>query len=88
MLPTEELTSLNARCRRLGLLSLSYLWQRDQTQLLEEMHEAGLESVLIKVAGAGLQATDLGRSITERGMMEKLHHLVRHSLAVHGMSHL
>lgn len=72
------LTFRNRSCRRLGLLSLSYLWQRDQTQLLEEMHEARLESLLIKVAGAGLQATDLGRSITEPGMIEKLHRLVRH----------
>ncbi|KAI0677159.1 hypothetical protein C8Q78DRAFT_1065776 [Trametes maxima] len=52
-------------CRRLGLTPLCYLWQRDQEELLSEMIEAGMEAVLIKVAGIGLTARNLGRTLTE-----------------------
>ncbi len=40
-------------CQRLSLTSLSYLWQRDQAELLAEMIAAGMEAVLIKVAVCG-----------------------------------
>ncbi|KAI0650350.1 hypothetical protein C8Q79DRAFT_380328 [Trametes meyenii] len=52
-------------CRRLGFTPLCYLWQRDQEELLSEMIEAGMEAVLIKVAGIGLTARDLGRNLAE-----------------------
>ncbi|KAI0638098.1 hypothetical protein C8Q77DRAFT_1153777 [Trametes polyzona] len=52
-------------CRRLGLTPLSYLWQRDQEELLSEMIEAGMESILIKVAGIGLTAKHLGKTLAE-----------------------
>ncbi|KAF9008948.1 hypothetical protein BDQ17DRAFT_1398065 [Cyathus striatus] len=52
-------------CRRLGLTSLAYLWQRDQAELLSEMIEAGMLSILIKVAGIGLTTKHLGLSLTE-----------------------
>ncbi|TFK75784.1 hypothetical protein BDN72DRAFT_929761 [Pluteus cervinus] len=52
-------------CRRLGLTPLCYLWQRDQGELLSEMIEAGMEAVLIKVAGIGLTAKHLGSSLSE-----------------------
>lgn len=42
-----------ASCARLGLTPLAYLWERSQPELLREMVEAGMESVLVKVAGAG-----------------------------------
>jgi diphthine-ammonia ligase len=36
-------------CARLGLASLSYLWQRRQDELLQEMVTAGVHAVLVKV---------------------------------------
>ena len=36
-------------CARLGLASLSYLWQREQDELLQEMAAAGVHAVLVKV---------------------------------------
>ncbi len=41
------------RCGRLGLVSLAYLWQRDQEELLKEMIDCGLEAIIIKVAAMG-----------------------------------
>ncbi|TFY59943.1 hypothetical protein EVJ58_g5455 [Rhodofomes roseus] len=52
-------------CRRLSLTPLCYLWQRDQAELLSEMIEAGMEAVLIKVAGIGLKASHLGKTLAE-----------------------
>lgn len=62
-------------CRRLSLIPLAYLWQRDQEELLSEMIAAGMESVLIKVAGIGLTAKHLGKSLHE--MQQTLARLVR-----------
>ncbi|KAG0243516.1 ATP binding domain 4 [Actinomortierella wolfii] len=50
-------------CSRLGLVSLSYLWQRNQEELLWEMAQAGVNAVLVKVAAIGLKKQHLGRSI-------------------------
>ena len=36
-------------------MSLAYLWQRDQADLLQEMIDAGVKAVLIKVASMGMQ---------------------------------
>ncbi|KAG0709763.1 hypothetical protein DFH29DRAFT_1012164 [Suillus ampliporus] len=52
-------------CRRLSLTPLAYLWQRDQAELLSEMIAAGIESVLIKVAGIGLTVKHLGKTLHE-----------------------
>ncbi|KAL1946894.1 hypothetical protein VTO73DRAFT_14998 [Trametes versicolor] len=63
-------------CRRLGLTPLSYLWQRDQEELLFEMIEAGMEAVLIKVAGIGLTAKHLGKTLAEmQQLLVKLNRL-------------
>lgn len=56
--PTSSPLLLTSRlllrsCARLGLTPLAYLWERSQPELLREMVEAGMESVLVKVAGAG-----------------------------------
>ena len=48
-------------CLRLGLTSLAYLWQRDQSRLLEEMVEAGVQAVLIKVRSTATQLVSLER---------------------------
>lgn len=42
------------RCERLGLVSLSFLWRRDQSELLKEVIESGLEAVVVKTASWGL----------------------------------
>ena len=53
-------------CTRLGLTSLSYLWQRDQSELLQEMVVSNVGAILVKTAGMGLKPNDhLGKSITE-----------------------
>lgn len=54
-----------SRCRRLGLTALCYLWQRNQADLLSEMIAAGMESVLIKVAGIGLTQSHLGKTLAQ-----------------------
>ncbi|KAI0723210.1 hypothetical protein C8Q76DRAFT_614876 [Earliella scabrosa] len=51
--------------RRLGLTPLCYLWQRDQEELLAEMIEAGMEAILIKVAGIGLTTKHLGQTLAQ-----------------------
>ncbi|XP_072935563.1 uncharacterized protein [Epargyreus clarus] len=41
-------------CQRLGLVSLAYLWRRNQKDLLQEMIASGVEAIIIKVAALGL----------------------------------
>ncbi|XP_061376883.1 uncharacterized protein LOC116770905 [Danaus plexippus] len=41
-------------CQRLGLISLAYLWRRNQKELLQEMINCGVEAIIIKVAALGL----------------------------------
>ncbi|MCO5549609.1 hypothetical protein L7F22_003082 [Adiantum nelumboides] len=55
------------------LLPLSFLWQRDQAELLDEMCFANMQSIIIKVAGAGLEQDDLGKTLKQ--MRTKLHKL-------------
>ncbi|KAF9585953.1 hypothetical protein BGW38_010811 [Lunasporangiospora selenospora] len=50
-------------CGRLGLVALSYLWQRNQEELLYEMAQAGVNAVLIKIAAIGLKKQHLSQSI-------------------------
>ncbi|KAL9656260.1 hypothetical protein ABK040_007875 [Willaertia magna] len=53
-------------CSRLGLVSLSYLWRRDQTELLQEMIDKGMNAILVKTASLGLNPRRmLGKSIGE-----------------------
>jgi diphthine-ammonia ligase len=60
----------------LKMLPLSYLWQRDQRELLDEMCQAGMNSILIKVAGAGLGEEDLGKSLVQmRPKLQKLNRM-------------
>lgn len=52
-------------CTRLGLISLSYLWRRDQTELLEEMRLANINAIIIKIASLGLTSKrHLGKNVT------------------------
>lgn len=50
---------------RTGLISLAPLWRRNQAHLLDEMIDSGLDAVLIKVAGVGLNRNHLGMTLAE-----------------------
>ena len=41
-------------CLRLCLTPLAFLWRRDQAELLQEMVDTGMESILIKVTSRSL----------------------------------
>ncbi|THV08413.1 hypothetical protein K435DRAFT_832898 [Dendrothele bispora CBS 962.96] len=63
-------------CARLSLTALCYLWQRPQNQLLDEMIDAGMNAILIKVAGIGLTTKHLGKTLEEmRPTLIKLNNL-------------
>lgn len=53
------------RCKRHGLTSIAYLWHRNQSQLLDEMINYGMNAILIKVACFGLNKSHLGQSIKD-----------------------
>lgn len=59
----------------LQLTPLSFLWQRNQSELLDEMCYAGMNSILVKVAGIELVKEDLGKDLLT--MRRKLRKLVR-----------
>ncbi|BFZ55943.1 hypothetical protein PYCC9005_002984 [Savitreella phatthalungensis] len=50
---------------RLGLVVLAYLWERDQTSLLSDMVDAGVEAILIKTACVGLDSRHLGWTLAK-----------------------
>lgn len=52
-------------CRRLGLESLSPLWNRDQLELINEMIEYGVDARIIKVASGMLGKECLNMSLKE-----------------------
>uniref|UniRef100_A0A8D8D918 Diphthine--ammonia ligase n=1 Tax=Culex pipiens TaxID=7175 RepID=A0A8D8D918_CULPI len=53
-------------CTRLKLISLAYLWRRDQTELLAEMIDSQVCAIIIKVAALGLMPDrHLGKSLKE-----------------------
>uniref|UniRef100_A0A915PHZ2 Diphthine--ammonia ligase n=1 Tax=Setaria digitata TaxID=48799 RepID=A0A915PHZ2_9BILA len=60
-------------CRRLNLISLTYLWNTDQASLLDEIISSGIEAVVVKVAALGLSAKHLGKTLIE--MKDLLLHL-------------
>lgn len=60
----QRLRVESAACR-LSLLSLAYLWRRDQKDLMREMIQVGLDAIFVKVSGIGLDESHLGKSISE-----------------------
>lgn len=52
-------------CERLNLVSLAYLWKRDQKELLLDMINSGMEAVLVKTCAYGLDKSDLLKTIKE-----------------------
>ncbi|KAJ1483123.1 hypothetical protein T484DRAFT_1623346 [Baffinella frigidus] len=70
----QRRTRVEAVAMRLGLVSLSFLWMGDQRELLDEMIDAGLEAVLVKVACMGLYPDKhLGKTLGQ--MRATLHRL-------------
>lgn len=65
ILSNYQRTRVENVCTRLGLTSLAFLWQREQHELLDEMVAAGVDAVIIKVAGIGLTAQHLGRPLAQ-----------------------
>ncbi|KAI9325237.1 hypothetical protein BDR26DRAFT_817542 [Obelidium mucronatum] len=60
-------------CSRLGLTPLAYLWQSDQSVLLQSMLDNNLIAVLAKVAAMGLDTRHLGKTLGEmQPLLEKL----------------
>ncbi|XP_062502615.1 uncharacterized protein LOC134179699 [Corticium candelabrum] len=51
-------------CARLGLQCFSYLWHRDQSELMQEMLAVGMDAMVIKTAALGLEPRKhLGKTI-------------------------
>lgn len=48
----------SCRCSRLNLISLAYLWRRDQAELLQEMIDCQLDAILIKVSSGAIDLDD------------------------------
>ena len=67
---------MSALRAELNLVPLAFLWQRNQSSLLDEMVASGFVAILIKVAGIGLVERDLGKTLNQ--LQPKLEHL--HSL--------
>lgn len=63
-------------CERLGLTVLSYLWQKDRQKLLTDLIDDGIDAILVKVAGAGLDPyKHLGKSLRSlHPTLISLHH--------------
>lgn len=56
---------VDTACQKVGLESLTFLWQWDQIELLDEIIASGLDARIIKVAGIGLDQSHLGKSLAE-----------------------
>ncbi|SCU89629.1 LAFA_0E19592g1_1 [Lachancea sp. 'fantastica'] len=75
ILSSYQRTRVEDVCSRLGLISLSYLWQRDQKELMSEMclmskqHDENaypkMDARLIKTAAIGLDGSSLGKSLPQ-----------------------
>lgn len=66
ILSTYQKNRVENVCKRLGMTSLAYLWSRNQSELLTEMIDSGLDAILIKVACYGLEPKKhLGKSLKE-----------------------
>ncbi len=66
ILSTYQKNRVENICKRLDMQSLAYLWNRNQSELLDEMINSKLDAILIKVACMGLKPDKhLGKSISE-----------------------
>ena len=56
---------LPSSCNRLNLVSLAYLWEREQKELLNDMIQSGLVARVIKTATMGLDRRHIGKTLNE-----------------------
>jgi|GEM_PF-248512 len=63
ILSTYQRNRVESVCARLGLVSLAYLWQRDQREVLTSMIDEGVEAVMVKIASMGLKGEMMGRPL-------------------------
>lgn len=62
---TYQQIRVDKACEACALRSLSYLWQRDQAELLREINASGIDARIIKVAGMGLGKRHLGMKLAD-----------------------
>jgi diphthine-ammonia ligase len=74
ILSTYQRIRVENVCARLGLLALAFLWQREQSALLDEMlDQQSIDAVIIKTAAIGLGKAQLGRPLSQvRDTLRKL----------------
>lgn len=73
ILSTYQRLRIEHVCQRLKLTSLAFMWQGKQAALVDTMLSSGLEPVLVKVAGIGLEVEDVGRKLRDvRARLGKL----------------
>ncbi|KAG0641129.1 hypothetical protein HOY80DRAFT_883822 [Tuber brumale] len=73
ILSTYQRTRVESVCERLGLISLSYLWQREQAEILADMEAVGLDARIVKVAAVGLDPDEwLWENVTDARRRRKL----------------
>ena len=66
ILSTYQKNRVENICKRLNMTSLAYLWARNQSELLTQMIESGIDAILIKVACYGLEPEKhLGKTLKE-----------------------
>mmetsp|Transcript_9650 Transcript_9650/g.12129 ORF Transcript_9650/g.12129 Transcript_9650/m.12129 type:complete len:637 (+) Transcript_9650:96-2006(+) len=66
ILSTYQRIRVETVCERLGLRSLSYLWQRPQRALLAEMLQFNLDAIIVKTASLGLEPSKhLGKHLSQ-----------------------
>lgn len=65
ILSSYQKNRLENVCRRLNMVPLCYLWGADQKRLFDEMIDANLEAIIVKVATLGLNKKHLGKQIKE-----------------------
>jgi len=61
---------INGVCEGMGLRVFSPLWRKDQSMLMRDLIEAGLEAMVVAVAAEGLGEGWLGRKLDLRALEE------------------
>lgn len=75
---TYQRTRIETVACRLGLISLSYLWQypllplKNSISLIEDMEKAKLDAMIIKVAGSGLDESFLWQKLTSKSTLKRI----------------
>lgn len=80
ILSTYQRTRVESVTTRMGLIPLSFLWQFPylppyrHASLLEDMHDIGQHSIIVKVASGGLTDDFLGKDVAAPTTISKLRH--------------